>query len=219
MDRRRLNRVLAIAGAVFAAPLFAPQLLAFPYSAEVGNDHIWSTSPIPISIMRNILGDANARVARSPLAIGSEGRDIFLTDGGWRWLWLANTTKGSLALTRPVNESVIVNQSDLATGLVANNTSVGGKRTLASVIAHEKCHGMIRRRFGITTDFVKPQWLREGYCDHVAQESSLTDQDVVALKAAGKNHPALPYYFGRKRVEAILAANGGNVERLFDEAR
>lgn len=219
MDRRRLNRVLAIAGAVLAAPLFAPQLLAFPYSTKIGQDHIWSTAPISISTMRNILTDANGRVAESPLAVGSEGRDIFLTDGGWRWLWLANTTKGSFALTRPVNESVIVNQSDLGTGLVTNNTSVGGKRTLASVIAHEKCHGMIRRHFGIATDFVKPQWLREGYCDHVAQKSSLTDQDVAALKAAGKDHPALPYYFGRKRVEANLAANGGNVERLFDEAR
>lgn len=78
---------------------------------------------------------------------------------------------------------------------------------------------MLRRHFGFTVDFTKPQWVREGYCDHVAGESSLSEQDVAQLQATGAHHPALPYFLGRKRVAASLAVNGGSVDRLFDEAR
>jgi hypothetical protein len=61
----------------------------------------------------------------------------------------------------------------------------------------------------------QPRWRVEGYCDHVAQESALSDEDVARLAANGESHPALLYYRGRKRVEAELAANGGSVDALF----
>ncbi len=74
---------------------------------------------------------------------------------------------------------------------------------------------MSRRHIGIITYQSKPVWLREGYCDYVAQESSLTASDVAKLKAMGRDHPALLYFAGRRRVAAELAANGGNVDALF----
>lgn len=214
-------RTILIAALGFAAagPLFAPQLLAFPYSAQIGADRIWATAPISRDALQQVLADANARVAASPLASGSEGRDIFLTDGGWRWLWLANTAHDSFALTRPYNRALIVNQTDLGTATVTSAGLDSRTRALAAIIAHEKCHGMERRHFGPTIDFTKPQWLREGYCDYVAGESTLSDAEAAQLQAQHRPHPSLPYYLGRKKVEAALAANGGDVDRLFDEAR
>ena len=40
-------RPIAIAALAFAAagPLFAPRLLAFPYSEQIGADRIWATAP------------------------------------------------------------------------------------------------------------------------------------------------------------------------------
>ena len=75
---------------------------------------------------------------------------------------------------------------------------------------------MERRQFGLFIDLTKPAWLREGYCDYVAQESSLSKTDIARLRAAGTAHPALVYYAGRQRVAAMLARNGNNVNVLFE---
>ncbi|HCF24582.1 MULTISPECIES: hypothetical protein [unclassified Novosphingobium] len=207
--------LIGLAALVATSPFVAPEVLAFPYHEDFGSDRVWSEVPIPRDVMASILHDANARVARSPLAARNEGRRIFLTDGGWRWRVLALNNHGSFALTRAAREDLIFNRSDVLAGTVENGSELGGFRTMAGVVAHEKCHGMERRHFGLTVVVTAPTWLLEGYCDYVAQESSLSDADVARLKAEGKSHPALAYYEGRRRVAAILAANGGNVDALF----
>lgn len=159
------------------------------------------------------------KVQRSPLARASEPRQVFITTGGWRWYWLSVSSAKSLALTRPLGSAVIINRTDPETATVRNARTTGKGRTLASIVAHETTHGMIRHRYGFYADALYPTWLTEGYCDFVAGESTLTAADVARLEAAGTDHPALVYYHGRRRVAAILARDGGSVERMFAEAR
>lgn len=200
---------------LLASPLLAPQLLAFPYRTETAIGTVWSERPLDKAMLDKVSKGVTTRMATTPLADKAETRPIFLTDGGWRWTWIAATSRGAFALTRPLTRAVVVNRTDPASGLVQNGQSIGGTRTLAGVLAHEFTHGLIRRRFGILTATTIPAWKVEGYCDHVAGESSLSKADVIALKAAGRDHPALPYYEGRLKVEAALTANGGSVDALF----
>ncbi len=165
-----------------------------------------------------ILTDADRRVATSPLSNPPEHRHVFLTQGGWRWHWLALQSSGSFALTRPLGTGIVLNRSDLAAGRVYNGRQIGGTRSLSAVIAHETTHDMIRRHFSILDSAFFPTWLTEGYCDHVAGESSLTAEEVARLKTRGQSHPAVLYYEGREKVSSMLAANGGSVDRLFAEA-
>ena len=74
---------------------------------------------------------------------------------------------------------------------------------------------MERHYFGVAIQFTISQQVFEGYCDFVAQESSLTDADVAKLRAEHRDHPALPYYEGRRRVARSLAVNGNDVKALF----
>lgn len=219
MRRRTVNRLLVAAAIVAAAPVAAPQLLAFPYTARVGANRVWSERPLVQPALSAVLAEADRLDAASPLAQAPEGRRIFLTDGGWRWHWLALTSAGAFGLTRPIGEAIVINRSDLAANRVVNGRDVGGVRTLSGVIAHETCHTMERRHFGPVAMARVPGWLSEGYCDHVAQESSLSAADVAALKTQRRSHPALLYYEGRQRVAATLRANGGNVDALFAGAR
>ena len=204
---------------LIAGPLREPRLLAFPYEATVGADHIYSAKPVTAAQLRPLIGRANALVAASPIHDGSESRDIYLTDGGWRWTWLAGSSQGAFALTRPFSAAVIVNRADLMRDRVYNGAAIGGMRTLSGVIAHEKCHGMLRRRFGVIRERTVPTWLSEGYCDYVARDSSLTDAQAAALEAAHSYHPAIAYLRGRERVTALLVASGGNVDKLFGDAK
>jgi hypothetical protein len=201
---------------LLASPVLAPQLLAFPYQASSAIGPVWSERPIDRTGLDRVAARSRRLLAQSPIAGPDEQRPIFLTDGGWRWLWLANTSAGGFAFTRPITKAVVVNDADVRADRVRNGAAVGSERTLSGVLAHEFTHGVIRRRYGIFKSILAPQWLVEGYADHIAQESSLTAADVARLEENGGGHPALVYYRGRKKVEALLAANGNDVDALFD---
>ena len=207
--------VASLAAMAGAAPIMAPQLLAFPYHARVGASEVWSEASLPQPALDRVFARAAKLVASSPIARMPEGRHVFLTQGGWRWQWLTLGTSGAFAMTRAINEAIIVNRDDIATDRAWNGAALGGQRTISGLIAHETCHGMERRRFGLTVDVSKPVSLREGYCDYIARESSLSEADVAGLKARREAHPALAYYDGRRHVAAALASNGNDVDALF----
>jgi hypothetical protein len=211
-----LTTLLAL---VLASPLVAPQLLAFPHQTRSGDSVVWSETPIDQEALDRVIARAERLVAASPIANAEESRHIFLTQDSWRWVWLANTSRGAFALTRHLGHNVVVNRGDLAADRVVNDRKIGGSRRLSSVIAHEMTHGVLLRRFGIVATAMKPRWLVEGYCDYIAGESALTAAEVRQLEARREDHPALMYYHGRRRVAAMLSSNGGNVERLFAGAR
>jgi len=215
MKRGASRWIVAGILAVLASPLLAPQLLAFPYHGASHGYEVWSEAPLPQDQLYRVTARAAKLVAASPLADPSgERRRVFLTRGGWRWNWLALQTRDAFALTRAAGGALLINESDLAADKVRNR--YGRTRGLSRVIAHETCHGMERRAFGmIKSDVLTPQWLREGYCDHVAQESTLSEAEAAQLKATGSHSPALVYFEGRKRVERELATNGKNVAALF----
>jgi hypothetical protein len=193
----------------------APQLLAFPHRIQVGLHTVYSVKPLTPQIVE-IVAEADTKVAKSPSGGFREpNQPIFLTDGGWRWTWLAGTAQGSFALTRLVNEAIVVNHASLASDRVFNGKSIGGERSLSGAIAHEMTHGSIRAHFGITADFRFPADLREGYCDFVDGSGSLTDDQARKLIEQGIDHPALPYWRGRKRVKLELAKPGADIDKLF----
>lgn len=210
--------ILLLVALPLISPIAAPQLLAFPYHSSASGQQIWSEEPLPDRELNAMLDRSSALVAQSPLARLPERRHIFLTQGGWRWTWLALQNRSKYAISRGINEAIIVNRSDLASDRMFSGRQIAPTRTLSGIVAHETCHGMERRHFGATVDFTKPEWLREGYCDHVAQESTLGDEQAAALLASGKNHPALVYWQGRRRVAAELQRNGGSVDALFATA-
>ncbi|MFM5907054.1 MAG: hypothetical protein ACKOPO_05645 [Novosphingobium sp.] len=203
-----------------ALPLLFPQVLMFPQHVEVDGWSIYSEVPLPRPALDAVLADATRRVKSSPIADpAGETRTVVLTTGGWRWNMLALQSRKSFALTRAATNYMVINRSDVSANRMANGPPGGAARTLSSIIAHETCHGMVRRHFGLLADLTKPAWLREGYCDYVAQESTLDEARAAEIKARGEDHPAMVYFEGRKRVAATLAANGGDVEKLFAEAQ
>lgn len=215
--RRSAGIAIGLLMTIIAATALAPEVLAFPYRQVIGDTILYSESPWPAT-MPNLLARSDALLRQSAIYGPGYGRRIFLTDGGWRWRVLALQWPGAFAFTRPLSEAVVINRSDPAHDLVFNGATVAGRRTLSGVIAHERTHGLIRARYGPLADMTYPAAIREGYCDIVAGGGSLTDAEAATLEVAGKSHPALLYYHGRRRVEAMLKRNGGNVDAVFMNA-
>lgn len=211
-----LTAALGAAGLYLVACLFHPPLLMFPHVRTVGATPVYSDAPIPDEIV--------AVIARTDALSGASAlytpevleRPVYLTDGGLRWRLLTFGSR-AFAQSRPIVETIVVNRVDVAADRVWNGA--GGGRELSGVIAHERTHALIRNRFGLLADRIYPTWVREGYCDHVAGSSTLTDEAAAQLVAEGRRTPALTYYESRKRVERELAANGGSVEALFSSSR
>lgn len=198
-------------------PVYAPQLLAFPYRTSTPIGTVWSESPISSEVLAEASAVVQARMRATPLSGPEERRPIFLTDGGWRWTWLAPTSPSAFAFSRPITKTVVVNRRNLVGEAAVGEPTNGRQRTLGSLLAHEFTHGLIRRRYGELASARFPVWKVEGYCDHVSGESTLDAAAAARLEAAGQRHPALIYFRGRQWVEAELARNGGSVDRLFGE--
>lgn len=213
---RWANRVIGIVGLLFGCCVAAPQLLAFPYYADIGETRIYSETPLNLASLRPVMARAEARVATSPIYKEPVGTRIFLTNGGWRWRLLALTTSDAVGFTRPVSDlvsdAVILNRSNIARDKVSGRY---GTRSLSGVIAHERTHIMMRHHLGLVAGMTLPFWVREGYPEYVAGEGTLTEDEVAVLRARGDEHPAIAYFEARRRVEAALAANGDNVGALL----
>lgn len=213
------GRVASALAVVVSLPIAAPQLLAFPYSAQIAGHRVRSVEPISSSIVAAV-AEADRKVARSGLGRARpSNQPIYLTGGSWRWRWLSAPDGGTIALTRAVNEAIIVNRLDQTGQFVRNGRTLGRQRSLDGVIAHEMTHGSIRAHFGLMADLRYTQRLREGYCDYVAGGGTLSDAEAEALRRSGIAHPALPYWEGRKQVEATLARPGQTVDSLFSAWR
>ena len=218
MITRSIAAVAALAGisvVYVVASVLSPALLLFPYERRVGATVVYSETPIPDGI-DTVIGRSADRLRTSELfKPGVLGGRIFITQGGWRWRLLSFDTPTAFAQTRPFGDNVVVNRADIALDRVWTGAPIAGERALSDVIAHERTHILIRMQFGLLADRTFPTWLREGYCDYVANSSSLSDQQASKLVSEGRRIPALFYYQSRKRVERALLDNGGSARRLF----
>jgi len=217
--RRPLYMLLGLIGALWGSVVAAPQLLAFPYRADIGSTTVYSETPIHTDDMRRVLARSDALLQRTGFAEPA-GTRLFLTRGGWRWTVLALNSRGAFAVTRPasaiVSDAVLVNRADPATDVVFNRpTADSRRRHLSGVIAHERTHIQMNRAIGYIRAATLPQWQREGYADYIAEESGLTPQEYARLKRSGEYSPAIVYYEGRKRIEALAAKKGGTIAALF----
>ena len=211
---RTLGIVLTVVAAMLGVSILMPQSLAFPYRTKVGEITVDSVEA-PGPELAGIVAAAQARIAKSEIAEPLGPRSIFLTDGGWRWQLLSlPSSHGAFAITRPFSTSITVNMSSIRGNEVRNGAAVGGDRTLSGTIAHESTHLLIYRRYGIVAAIGFPRWAVEGYCDHVAGESSLNAEEAAKLRREGAAPPALIYYDARARVDQALSS-GTTVDALM----
>ncbi|MEQ1547536.1 MAG: hypothetical protein ABL918_02685 [Chakrabartia sp.] len=212
---RIINSVTAIIVLPFALIFVAPQLLAWPHKVVVGDTSVYAEAPISSEINR-VLARSDALLRRSTIYSTGYGKQIFLTDGGWRWKLLAFRSSGAFGLSRPLG-SIIINRNSVRENWVNRGDDIGGIRSLSSIIAHERTHGLIRTHFGLLSDLQVPTWKREGYCEYIAGETSLTATQVADLRRRGIDHPAIVYFEGQAKMQRLLDVEGQTVDAVFAE--
>jgi len=71
---------------------------------------------------------------------------------------------------------------DAKNDVILTNSLNNNKRTFSGVLAHETMHVTLRKNFGFFTLLTVPEWIEEGICDFISQETSFPfDQGIKKI--------------------------------------
>jgi hypothetical protein len=199
----RAYRALAVLAAGFAALHAFPQVL-FAHSMTAHGITVHTTSPPPAEAER-VVARAASLVARSPLALPGRREDVFVPDHPFVTR-LFGPLSGGFAFSVAATGKVFVASGDLARDVARMPDGKPQSRSLSSVMAHEITHGLIRKRLGIIGSLRLPKWVSEGYCEHVARESSFPESEGDRLISLGRSDPSISfqYFMYRRMVDYLI---------------
>lgn len=164
---------------------------------------VHSRAPLPPAA-DVVLARAAALVAASELATPGRRFDLYVGDAPWDYAMFAPFRK-SFAVTVPVTDNIFIARGDFTANAARSRNPEYNTRALSAVIAHEITHVLITDRIGLVDSIRLPSWVAEGYCDHVARESSFPEQEGRRLLAAGAIHPSPAYeYFVSRQLVGYL---------------
>ncbi|MBK8340904.1 MAG: hypothetical protein IPK99_13300 [Flavobacteriales bacterium] len=196
-----IGLALLLALALFAISLAWPMWL-LRERMEYRQFEVYSTKPLDQRILP-ILDSALARLTTSELYDPGSHFTIYLCDGPATFALFAPLSQDAFACTYPVIDHIFVAHADVMNDQVLRPAERYNTRTLSGTLAHELTHVMVEHSLGLWMFSSMPDWKHEGYCDHVAGESSIgREEGLVELCAGSLDHP---YFEGRLMVKHLLA--------------
>jgi hypothetical protein len=187
----------------------------FPNRVSAAGMTIYSRARLPPEAAE-CAARAAALIARSELAVPGRNERVFVCDSPWLF-HLFNPVTSGFAYSVPVSGNCFVGHVDFEKDLVRHRGPDFNTRKLSAVIAHEATHGLIRRRVGWLRGLTVPDWVAEGYCDHVAQESSFPEDEGLRLLAEGPSDPSIAfrYFTYRQMVRYLIEERGLSFEEVL----
>jgi hypothetical protein len=204
--------------------LFAFPSVLFAHHVARGPFEVWSDVPIDPAI-EGVLDDAERMLAKSPLHDPAMRHHVYLCNTPIRRALFAPGKGGSFGVTYAIVGHSMLNQSDVASNVVFRDATKHDRRPLSAVIAHERMHALIARRYGTIGSRLLPDWKVEGYCEVVAGGSSMDPEEGRKLIHEGKFDGPGPirYFRYRLMMQYLLEVEGRGVDEImrgeFDEAR
>ena len=224
---RTSERAIAIVALLYVALLFFPQLL-FAHNVSVKGVTVYSRAPLPPETATRI-DEALALVNKSELALAGRSEKIFVCDSPWLFRVFAPVSGDAFGISYPISNNIFVAASDLTANVCRSNRTIHNRRTFSSVAAHEITHGLIRHRLGVIRGTLLASWLREGYPDYVARESSFPEDEGFRNLREGKNDSSgsFQYFVYRQMVRHLvedrhysfdeMARNSGHADAIKSE--
>jgi hypothetical protein len=203
-------------------------LLAFPdvlFAQQVthGAFRVASDEPIDARIAA-VLDAAAARLARSPLDDPRMEHRVYLCNTPLRWRLLAPLARGAYGTTYALSGHSVLAHVDIPANLAYREGPRYNRRPLDSLIAHERMHALMDRRYGVIACFRMPAWKKEGYCEFVAGHPSFDVEEGRRLIREGKEEDFGPFRYFRyyAMVKYLLDVERLSIDevvsRQFDEA-
>jgi hypothetical protein len=212
---RRARPLIYTVAFAYVMLLCFPQIL-FAHSRTHRGFEVYSDAPIGREI-EPIVDRAVARLETCPWWDPAIRHRVFLCKSEWRRRLLMPLSPKGLASTYPLTGHTIVGPTDLASDRMVRPNANGVKRTLSGVLAHERTHDLINRRFGLPRARLLPHWKVEGYCDYVGGEPAYdpVTGDRAILRGETPGALAFRYYLACRLVRHLLDDRGLSPDELM----
>lgn len=204
---RHAERTLAALLLLYLGLLLFPQVM-FAHSVSAHGITIYSRAPLPPEATECAERTATL-LSHSELAVPGRRERVFVCDSPWLFR-LFNPAGTPFAISYPVTDHVFVAAADFRKNVARRYAPDFNTRSLSGVMAHEISHGLIRHRLGLLRSKRLPDWVNEGYCEYLVQESSFPEAEGLPLMASGQNHPspAYRYFTYRQMVRYLMEGRG-----------
>jgi hypothetical protein len=206
--------LLVIVGAYFLTICFPQYLFANEIAHK--NFKVYSRENLDENIYK-VLDDAETRLSKSTIYDAEISRRVFLTNSHSFYAFLSNKAFRSFANSVPVIDNILINKSDAANDLVYLNRPENNKRSLSGVIAHEVTHLFIRKKLGNLSGLTLPTWKREGYCEYIAGDTTITFEEGIRRWKENPNDDSKYRYFKYYlRVKYLLETEKLTIDEIFN---
>lgn len=216
-------RSLPVAAALaYGLLMFFPGVL-FAYRASYRNFEVYSDTPIGPGLSA-VLDVAASRLAASGLDDLGMTHRLFLCADPFRRTLLSPRSGGAFGSTSPITGHTILNRADVAADRVMRDASTNNVRPLSAVVAHERTHALLTRRFGVWDSFRMPNWKQEGICEYVAGHPSFPVDEGRRLIREGRDGDSHSFRYVRAylMVKYLVEVEGLTLDevaaRPLDEA-
>jgi hypothetical protein len=192
---------------VFPQPLFG-------HSRDVNGIRFYSTKVIPESA-ESIAALINSRVALSEFHRNGDRYTVFLCNSRTMYTLFAPFSRDSFAICSHIGK-IFVADGDFDSNKAKAFRPARDQRSLVGVVSHEIAHSMMKKRLGFWKERQTPEWLKEGYCEAIAGESSFPEEEGDRLLAQGKeaNTPYIRYFVFRRMVEYLITEKRLSMKQL-----
>ncbi len=197
---KTLHGVIVGLASLYLLAQLAPQP-AFAHEFTEGRFTLHSDRPF-VAAERAALLEAAKRIQHSGLDDPTMRHDVFLCHDAARFAFFAPFKSDALGITNPFGVSFV---------------KTGTKRSLASLIAHERTHALLARRYGHLGQARIAEWKQEGVCEYVAGDISYDVEAGKALLRAGRreNSGAFRYFTYWLAVRHLVEADGLTLQQVL----
>jgi len=223
---QRIGRIVALAVAAFIVYAVAHVLVALSpgvlfsdhYTHKNFTVHMRETVPPQIEV---VLDRVEALLATSELDDQGLHHEIYIFNSPRlvRFLMLRDVHFGA----NLPNGTTYITDANVEENLARPWPRLGPNdrrlRTLSKSVAHEIAHRLLRRKVGWQRHRKMPVWLKEGYCEYVAQGAAI-DEEVglaILLQPGHVSQPGYPLFQNRLMVEYLINVRGLSIDELIAE--
>jgi len=199
---------------IFLIPQLFPQV-AFGYSIKAQGIQIYSTTPIGEA--EAVCSAIRSKITDSSLYDDDDTFTVLICNGKWLYTFFNPLSHGdSFGMTNPITQRIIMAEVDVSNDQARRFGEGHSTRSFVGVVGHEAGHLLMRRRLGYLTLFRVPTWLKEGYCEMLAGESSFPEETGDNLLSQGKSEDSesFNYFQYRRMVEYLIQEKGYTIEEL-----
>lgn len=194
-----------------------PQIV---FSNKINQDAftIYTVNKMPAGIDA-VIGETQCLLRNSSLYKKEYDYSVFFCNDRLRYRLFAPLSGSSFAITMSISQNIFVAGPCVAENLSHRFGDLHHERRLSSVIAHETCHVLLEKQVGSISNFFLPTWIKEGYCEYIAQDSSFDEErgDLMIIQGEKEKNFSFKYLEYRRMVEYLITQEGMSIEALIEE--